>query len=195
MTKRIALLAALAFAASGCSGSDGGGGGGGGAEDLSEFSAYCTGTLLVDYDVQIASGSGSWTGSSQDAFMAPAGTHFLVSPAFGSWEGYVTYSDGKAARIDSDFSTGLVKDKDFTSDCAVDESVRGANVLLQDATFYEDETLSGEPCTLPATTVLEQFGFSSFGGPASVSASAIKETCGWDQAYSDDIAYAELIPK
>lgn len=195
MLKRTALLVTFALAVSACSGSEDGGGAGTGGVDLSEFDGYCTGTLLADFDVQIAVGSGSWRGGSQDAFNAPKGTAFLVSPAFGDWEGYIAYADGKAARIDSDFMTGLVKDQDFTSDCATDVDARGVEVLMKDSTFYADEALSGDSCTLPAGTVLEQFSF--FGGSdvANVSAAAIKAECGWDTAYSDDVATAELLPE
>lgn len=195
MSKRIALLATFALAVSACSGSDGGGGAGTGGVDLSEFEGYCTGTLLADFDVQIAVGAGAWSGSSRDAFNAPSGTVFLVSPAFGDWEGYIAYADGKAARIDSDFMTGLVKDQDFTSECATDVDARGVEVLMKDSTFYADEALSGESCTLPAGTVLEQYSFFGGSDAATVSAAAIKAECGWDRAYSDDIATAELLPE
>ncbi|MGE0323494.1 MAG: hypothetical protein AB7K71_07000 [Polyangiaceae bacterium] len=193
MTKRIGALIGLALAASGC-GSDGAGSDNGGGFDLSGFAGYCSGTLLVDHDVQIASGAGRWTGTSADDFFAPAGTEFLVSPSFDKWGGYVVYKDGTAGRVDDDFSTGLIKDQDFTSDCAIDVNTYGVDVLMQDSSLYETQALSGTRCVLPAGTVLEQLSFVNSSDAASVSAEAIRTQCGWDTAYSKDIAYGELLP-
>ncbi|MCA9639539.1 MAG: hypothetical protein H6718_02940 [Polyangiaceae bacterium] len=193
MVKRIAVSMLLGLAAAGCGSSDDSGSGGGGI-DLSEFGGYCKGTLLVDLDVQVAVAAGTWSGNSLDDFYAPAGTEFLVSPSFDKWRGYVAYKDGNAGKLDDDFSTGLIKDQDFTSDCAVDAYGSGIDVLMKDSHFYANEAQTGAPCVLPAGTQLEQLSFINTSEVATVSAAAIRTECGFDTAYSSDIVYAELLP-
>lgn len=199
-----ALIAASSLGIAACSGSDSSGGGpggfGGGSGSVPSggppavFSPYCTGKLKVATDLMKADTAGAWMGDG--SLVAPAGTTFLVGASFSQWDGYLVLTNGVPAQLSSDFQTGLVKDTDFTSDCATDDKLSaGIHVLMGDSTFHAKEDLSDEPCTLPSGTTLTSFSFLNSGTVATVGADEIKTTCGWDTSYSDDIHYAELILK
>lgn len=188
-----AVVFSLALAA--CSGSDADGGGHTVAGVPAAFSAYCTGTLKHPVALQERDGPATWVGSNTTG-EAPAGSIFVVEASFDKWGGFVFESDGTPLRLDGEFKTGLVKDQDFTSDCAIDPSApKTANVLLADATFYPNEDLSGEACTLPAGTELTSFSFIATGAAATVSAAEIQAKCSLAKSYSKDIVYGDLLPK
>ncbi len=188
-----AVVFSLSLAA--CSGSDSDGGGHAVAGVPSAFSAYCTGTLKRPVGLQEQDGPAGWVGSSSTG-EAPAGSIFVVEASFDKWEGFVFESDGTPLRLDSEFQTGLVKDQDFTSDCAGDPNApKTAKVLLADATFYPNEGLSGAACTLPAGTKLTSFSFINTGAVATVSAAEIQAQCSLAESYSKDIVYGTLLPK
>jgi hypothetical protein len=189
----LALVFSLSLTA--CSGSDTDGGGHRVAGVPSAFSAYCTGTLKRPVGLQERDGPSVWMGSSSTG-EAPTGSTFLVEASFDKWGGFVFGSDGAPLRLDGEFKTGLVKDQDFTSDCAVDPTApKTANVLLAASTFHPNEDLSGEACTLPAGTELTSFGFISKGSVAMVSAAEIQAQCSLAKSYSKDIVYGDLLPK
>jgi hypothetical protein len=177
-----------------CSGSDSGDDNGPGVGSLEAFSAYCTGTLLVDTELMEPVGPGGWQSNGTQG-TAAAGTVFLVETSFDKWDGYIIASSGTPMKLDSDFQTGLVKDTHFTSECATDPNgVTEHKVLLAESTFFPNEDLSGTPCKLPAATEFSSFSF--FGGnTATVMAPEIKEQCGLDTAYSADMVYGSLVAK
>ncbi|MCC6900275.1 MAG: hypothetical protein IT377_14950 [Polyangiaceae bacterium] len=185
---------AVLLALPGCSGSDEQAGGGVGKVPAA-FSAYCTGTTKVAIDLQEAQGPAVWVGSNATG-SAPAGSEFLVAASFDKWEGFVFESDGTPLRLDGDFQSGLVKDQDFTSDCAVDATTpKTDTVLLANSHFYSTESLSGSACTLPAGTVLTNYSFMSAGSVATVGSAEIAAQCSHQKAYSSDIVYGDLISK
>jgi hypothetical protein len=141
-------------------------------------------------------GSGGWI---TDGSTAGAGTTFLVSPDFGKWEGYVFASDGSPRKVDADFKTGLVKDTDFTSDCAVDPSAssdKKHTVVLAKANIYANKDLTGTPCVIDAGTELTNYMFEGgFSGPASISSNEIKAKCSLDKGYSSDLYDGYVLTK
>ncbi len=192
----VSCLALSFLAACSGSGSAGGGaagaGGSGGAPEA--FAKYCAGTLKTEHKLMTAMGPGGWMGDG--SHHAPAGTTFYVAVSFGAWDGYVIQADGTPMQISApDFMAGLVKDTDFTSDCATDDkkTSSGGSVLLATATFFADAELTGKPCTLDAGTELTSLSFSGGGAVAWVSSAEITAECGFEPAYSEDILYASLI--
>ena len=198
------LLVPFAFACSSSSaspaatgGNAGAAGAGGSAPDpIAAYAAYCTGTLKVEQKIQQPAGPGAWSGT---GMKVAAGTTFLVAAEQSSWGGIVITADGSPERISPvDFKTGLVKDTDFTADCATDDASSSPKVhivLLAKSTFYASMDFSGAGCTLDAGTALDGFNFSSLGGASSVSAQAIKSKCGIDTAYTKDLVYGSLEAK
>lgn len=191
MNWTLTTCGALCLALAGCSSSDSEAGSPGNGPGLEAYSAYCTGTLLTAQKVLTAEQSGVW--SSKDAITAPAGTKVLMTASFDKWQGYYFVSSNRAERVSGDSATGLVKDTDFTSDCATDVNAIGIHVLLQPATLYPNQDLTGEPCVLPAATSFSSFSFVN-GAAASVTASEIETACGYKTGYSKDFVYAELLP-
>ncbi len=162
------------------------------------FAKYCTGTLKVDRQLMTPMPPGGWT---SDRTTASAGSKFVLSPSFGHWEGYVFREDGAAAKISTSHSIGLVKDTDFTSDCAIDTSSSGSSdsrrtVLFAKATIFVDKNLGGSSCTLESGTELTKFDYAGgFSGPGTLSSAEVKAKCGWDTGYSNDILYAYVLVK
>lgn len=189
---RAPILLALAVVCAACSSSESSSGGGAGAIP-SSLGAYCKGTLKVSAEYMTPSGPSAWIGMGATV---PAGTTVLMSESFDKWAAYTFLADGSPAKIEADFSKGLVAGVDFDSTC-VDKGKDRANqrtVLLRASTFFADASLGGTACTLPAGTVLTNYMFSSSGsGAASVGSAEIKSTCGLDKAYSKDVLYATLI--
>jgi hypothetical protein len=168
------------------------------ASDLSAFSGYCTGTLKTEQDVLKRIGVG-WRGDG--TLRAPAGTKILLAVDFEKWEGYALLADGTPARLDVDFQTGLVKDKDFTSECAVDADLsrdtRKHFVVLAPATLYKDKELTGSPCAIEQGFALTD-GHSYQGGlepVASVGGSGIQTKCGYSPGYTKEFAFGMLVPR
>jgi methyl coenzyme M reductase alpha subunit len=156
---------------------------------LAPFSSFCTGALKVDQSLMTPVGGGVWMGGS---LMASAGTQFLISEDFSKYGGYVIQDDGTPAEIDADFSTGLVKDVDFTSTCATAGSVERFALLVQ-ATFYANEQLTGTACTMDvATAFLTSHSYVS-GDPAEFSAPELTSKCGWSVGYTSDGIFATLL--
>lgn len=186
----LALLMPL-FVACSSSSADGTPGGATGGS-IEAFSKYCTGTLKTAQKLEVASGGGSWV---SDGSTAAAGSTFLLSAEFGVFGGYVIRADGKPAKLDADFSKGLVKDTDFTTDCAADPKEHQSEVLLADATLFPKNDLSGTACTLPKATQLHNYSLSGGGEVTTMSSQEIKATCGLDTAYSKDAYYAQLVPR
>jgi hypothetical protein len=195
MKYHAALATTFALLLPACSGSDDDGGGPTAASIPATFSAYCTGTLKQPVPIAEQDGPSAWV-SSNATGEAPAGSSFLVEADFGKWGGYLFKSGGAVLMLDTDFSTGLVKDQDFTSDCATDATtVKTERVLLADSTFYADSKLGGAPCKLPAGTKLTNISFVSNGSVATVSTPEIEAQCSLEPSYSNDIVYGKLIPK
>jgi len=203
MAKRIlsSLVLGCAVALGACSSSDGGGGSPQGVIPQA-FDKYCVGTLKADQKLMKPMNGGGWMGDG--TLRASAGTTFLVSVDFHQWSGFVVQQDGSVAKIDQDFDKGLVKDTDFTSDCATDAALQpfaqNPKVLLKASTLYPTKDMSGTACTVDAGTSLTTFmyssgGFGSTPEPAQVGADEIKAKCGYESGYSNDFSYGELLPK
>lgn len=192
-----ALGSMFAFVAlatmAGCSSSDGGQSTTVGAIPAS-FSAYCTGTLKIDQELMFPAGGGAWMGNGTKA---AAGTVFLVAAEFGQFGGFVMQSDGKPAKIEGDFTKGLVKDTDFTSDCATtaDDRSKTKFVLLAKAKLYPNADLTGTACELEAASTFENYAYSSSGSSATFSSPALAEKCGFDKGYSNDIYFGRLLTR
>jgi hypothetical protein len=185
-------LAVLAFSVVGCSSDSDSDDPGGGGQIPAALSGYCTGTLERDMEVMEWSGPGAWSGSGATV---PKGTTFLVGSSFDKWEGYLFAANGAPLQVDGDFSTGLVLGTDFSSSCAtVDKQNEAVAVVLRTSTLYDNEALSGTPCTLPVGTVFTNYSY--FGGNvATVTAEVITTECGFDTGYTDDLAYEKLLEK
>lgn len=188
---RAPILVALAVVCVACS-SESSSTGGAGTIPAS-LDSYCKGTLKASAEYMTPSGPAAWIGMGATV---PAGTTVLMSESFDKWAAYTFLADGSPAKIEADFSKGLVAGVDFDSTC-VDKGKDPASqrtVLLRASTFFADASLGGASCTLPAGTVLTNFMFSSSGsGAASVASAEIKSTCALDKAYSKDVLYATLI--
>ena len=177
-----------------CSSSDSDDGSPAGGVDLGVLSDYCTGKLLVEQRVMTAIGHSAW--GTKGSLKAPAGTEIVVGPSFDKWRGFYYLSVGQVGMLSGDSSTGLVKDTDFTSNCATDVNAIGVRVLLQDSTVYPNPDLSGSACVLPAGTSFKSaFSFAAGTPSAAIIASEIKDACGYETAYSSDFVHAQLLPK
>lgn len=143
----VASLASVACSSSGGDDDPPAGAGGAGASSTgfssAAFSAYCSGTLLTEREVLRANGGGAWVGSGEKV---PAGTKFLVEEGFDKWAtGYLLLADGTVAKLDADFSKGLVKDVDFSTSCAAPVSFeRHRLVMLKTTTLFPDKDLTGD---------------------------------------------------
>jgi hypothetical protein len=167
------------------------------------FASYCSGTLKTDQKLMTPMSGGGWMGNG--SLHAAAGTPFLVSTEGGQWAGYVVQADGSVDKIDADFTKGLVRDTDFTSDCATDTALHDfasdKNVVLAKSTIYATKDLTGTACTLDAGTTMTNFNYASGGfggsssGPSTVGSDEIKAKCGFASGYTNDLEFASLIPK
>ncbi|MBI2388341.1 MAG: hypothetical protein HYV09_01880 [Deltaproteobacteria bacterium] len=184
---RLAIFLVLAPLAVACSSSSDGGPFAG---DLSAFGKYCTGELKVEKTLMLPNGPGGWLGDGSSRGLA--GSKFIVGERFDKWQGFMILADKTPAQISGDSSAGLVKDVDFTSDCAV-AGAKTAAVVLRDSTFYANAAFTGAPCTLKAATELTSYSIMSDGLTATVSSAEIKATCSVDKAYSKDLAYGMLV--
>lgn len=190
--RSLAFLPLLVLVA--CSGSDDAGGTDVGKVPQS-FSAYCTGITKVRLDLMKKTGPAAWAGDNTTG-SAPAGSVFLVASSFDKWEGFVFDTSGTPLKLHGDFSTGLVKDQDFTSDCAVDAQTGPTDtVLLADSHFYAEESLGGSACKLAQGTELTSFSFMATGSVAQVSSTEIQAECSLSTSYSKDVVYGALVPK
>jgi len=191
MNPRTALLLALSVTPSIAACSSESGGKAAGAVPAT-FATYCTGTLKVAKEYMTPAGPSAWSGMGSTV---AAGTSVLVSASFDRFEAYAFLADGTPAKIEADFSKGLVAGVDFDSTCS-DKGKDRANqrtVLLARSTFFADASLGGTPCALEAGQVLTGYSFSSTGSAATISAPEIKSACGFDKAYTKDVLYATLI--
>lgn len=186
LTPRTLVLVLGALVAACSSSSDGGAFAG----DLGPFGKYCMGELKVEKTLMLPNGPGGWLGDGSSR--ALAGSKFIVGERFDKWNGFMILADKTPAQISADSSAGLVKDVDFTSDCAV-TGAKTAAVVLRDSTFYANEAFTGTACTLKAATELTGYSIMSDGTKATVSSDEIKATCSLDKAFSKDLAYAMLV--
>jgi hypothetical protein len=160
------------------------------------FSKYCSATLKTEQKVMNPMGPGAWMGTGEKV---PAGTKILLSEDFSAWGGYAIKSDGGPLKISAaDRTKGLVKDVDFTSDCAPaavpkfgDATIK--TVTLAKATFYATKELTGTACTLEAGTEFSNYGITGGGDVSEVFANQIKEKCSLDKAYSKDLLTGGLV--
>jgi len=163
------------------------------SSDLSAFEGYCTGTLLKDQTLMTPMGPGGWQGNG--SMVAPSGSKILVEASFDKWFGYVMLVGGGAAQVDEDFSAGLVLGTDFSSECATDpNAVESDFVLLESATFFASQELSGEPCTLPAGASFQGHSYSlQNGNIGKLTSSELEGACGFSTGYSNDIVFGDLV--
>ncbi|MFO0729296.1 MAG: hypothetical protein U1E65_36285 [Myxococcota bacterium] len=164
---------------------------------LDAFSAYCTGTLSKQSSVLLATESGAWLGQGE---AVAAGSPVVVGISFGKWVAYGLLSDGTPFQVESDLSKGLSAETDFSASCAAPArlSELPKAVLLRDVKVYGAREETGSACTLKQGTALSSFNFAAApmqGQAASVAATEIKDSCGFDQAYSSEISYAPLLTK
>lgn len=164
--------------------------------NLAPFSKYCTGTTSKDIAYLTPAGPGSWSGSGATL---PAGTTFLVSVDFSRYGGFAILDGGTPAQLKADFSKGLVLGEDFTSSCAPATPPSASEdelVLLRTATLYANQDLSGSPCSLPAATSFQSYGYSSSGGgTGTFQSDELQSKCGFTKGYTNDMTYARLFAK
>ncbi len=163
---------------------------------LDGFAGYCTATLLTEQRYLAFKAPGEWV-SRNNTGTVPAGTVFLLSGDDGNRKGYTLLSDGAPVVLWRGVGEGLKEGTDFESACASTVKRFGdVRVLLRESSFYETKDLTGTACTLPRATRLTDYS----GGTglnetvAAVSAREVEDKCGWDTAYSADMAYGELYP-
>ncbi len=188
------MLVFVALAAvAGCSSSDDGQPAAAGGAPAA-FSSYCTGTLKVEQALMFPEGAGAWSGN---GVRAAVGTEFLVSAEFGQFGGFIIQNDGTPAKLKGDFAKGLVKDTDFTSECATsaDDRSKTRFVLLAKAKLFANADLSGATCELDAGTTFENYAYSSGASSASFSSPTLAAKCGFDKGYSNNIVFGSLLTR
>ena len=152
-------------------------------------------TATTDWTGSIMEGGGTaWGGANNPN--APPGTRFLLADdSFGSspkYRGYLFVADGRAAQMSGDFSKGLIKDTDFTTDC--DASKQGRDTLLVAAVLRPQPDLTGDPCTLPAGTDIEKISVTRTAeGPVVFAGAELTALCGLEKAYAGSVTAVPLI--
>lgn len=173
--------------------------GGGFQTPAAAFDGFCRGVLVTPQNAlpSLPADNGAIAGGTNNP-VAPPGTSFLLATdSFGSkntFRGYVFVADGRAAQINGDFSTGLIKDTDFTTDC--DPTKKGRDTLLVAATIRPNADLSGDPCVVPIGTDLFELSVARTGqGPITLSGAGLTTLCGFDKGYTDRLLEVDLVSK
>jgi hypothetical protein len=188
---------ALVLSVAACSSSSDGGSGspGGSSEDaLAPFAKFCRATLKTEQKIEKPAGPGGWVGNGTKV---PAGTTILLEYDFKLWGGYVMTNEGPQ-KIAADFTKGLVKDTDFTSDCAKEPDFGSRHlVVLAKSNVFADKSLTGSACVLQPGTDFSDYGFSSggSGAPSQFQSTQLKTICGFDQGYTNDLTYGNLVTR
>lgn len=159
------------------------------------LSAYCTGQTLVSLKVLTSIGGQSWVGASDTVAI---GSTIYLGHDFNDWNGFAILDDGQPAILhDETTLSSLVEGKHYTGSCTAPASTTERRaVLLRDAHFFASEDLSGTACTLPIGTEIVGYTYASKAyKKGSLSADAVKSTCGFDPGFSSDVAFAPLVKK
>lgn len=194
MARFASRILVIVLAASACAtDEDGRSGGPADAQALDPvFDNVCRGTMTHPATVLPAQGPGQW-----GAFEPPqlaAYQPFMLASSGGRIEGYLALPGNQLGQIQGDFTKGLVKDTDFTTDCNLAGEAKLTN--LRAATFYPNPDLTGEACTIPIGTRFPDHAFSRVGGGAATfSSTLLLKTCGFQQGYTTDLIYAQLLLK
>lgn len=184
----------LLLAASACAtDEDGRSGGPADAQALDPvFDNVCRGTMVHAATVLPSQGPGQWGGVEppQIAAYQP----FMIASSGGRIEGYIALPGNQVGQIQGDFTKGLVKDTDFTTECNLGGEAK--LTALRAATIYPDAGLTGAPCTIPIGTRFPDHAFSRVaGGPATFSSTLLTKMCGFQQGYTADLVYGSLLLK
>jgi len=161
------------------------------------FSAYCTGTLNVEVELEAPDPSpvsaDAWLGNG--TLHAGAGTTFLIASGSSEWTGFAFLSDGTPTMIDTS-AAGLVEGTDFSSSCApaMPSILIQNQVLLADTTAYVNPDMSGKACALPAGLPFGSFSAALNGAPGQVTGGAVMQTCGVSLIYVTAFASGPLTP-
>lgn len=159
---------------------------------------YCVGTLSVEVQLMDRSGADGWVGDG--SLRAAPGSAFLLALTNGErveFEGYAFDASGAPHRLVSDSTTGLVRDRHFTTDCDLQYALeRRRKVVLVPATVYASRDLTGTPCRLAAGTEFTDLVVIG-GGSASKSfmSSELGPLCGFETGHSADVLFPSLIPR
>lgn len=197
-TSLLATFALLTMTALTACSSDDDGGSGGSFGEMSipaTFSAYCTGTLLVEQTMMRPAGSGSWLGRGQKV---PAGTKVLLEANWDHWEHGYTFDSTGVIRAEGDFVKGLVVDVDVSTDCPTPDPLDGKAhplVILEQSTIYATKDLTGTPCTLEVGSTFSGYSYAFTGTAAQFKSSDLTAICGFDTGYSTNLTYAKLVAK
>lgn len=198
---RTTILALCFWLLAACGSDDGGSSSGGTTLNPSSnpvFSIYCTGVLKNQMTGMLSENPFAWAAYPGHRSTLPPGTEILLESSFGKINGYAILFDGAISKVDADFSTGLLKDTDYISECP--ESGETDLVLLKTSHFFADATLSGQPCAIDAGTTMNSVSLVSNNGKsnlnvAEVKSAKIKEICGFEVAYSADMVRGDLLKK
>ena len=166
-----------------------------GAALPAEYDGLCTGTLLTAREYATpGNGPSAWVGGGEKA---PAGTKFLLGYDGSNWgRSYFFLSNGTPAELDADFTTGLMKGVDFSSDCAEPvTSERRRFVVLRSSTLFATEALDGAACVVEGGTAFTAWGFSSNGAVASFQAKELEAKCGYAKGYTKNLTFGTLVAK
>lgn|GEM_PF-6978274 len=152
----------------------------------SSFDTYCTGIVKNDTEYQLATGPGAWSGEGQKV---PGGTKFLLERSFSNNYGGIVFVDNQPALLHGDFFKGLVKDKDFTSNCT-NEKAATVFIILVPSTIFPDMTFTSTSCSVKQGTAMVNHSFDVSKGK--LSSRTLKEICGFETGYSKDLVYSRL---
>lgn len=197
--RRIAACAFVALAVPACSEDDDAGNGGFKAADPA-FDGICRGVLRTSQkalpSLPVSGGGIGWGGVNNP--VAPSGTSFLLATdSFGSkitYRGYLFVADGRAAQMNGDFTEGLIKDTDFTTDC--DATKKGRDTLLVATVVRPNADLTGDACTLPLGTDIFELSVARTGqGPITLAGAGLGTLCGFEKGYTDSLLEVDLITK
>jgi hypothetical protein len=153
------------------------------------------GTLLTSQSLMKPTSGGAWMGDG--SVDARPGSQFLVTAEEGTYGGIAFLSPTAPTKLAADFTKGLVEGVDFTSACAPAKGPtdNGHLVVLAKSSLYSNASLTGTACTIDAGTELTSYSVSNFGGPTQVSSPVLQAQCGFNQAFSADLVYANLIAR
>jgi hypothetical protein len=185
------IVPALAVSLTACGLLDDGDGGMGGTGGMEVgLEGVCKATLLEESGLMDRVGAEAW---SLGTATAPAGQEVLLAGVSVNWRAYA-FVDGEV--VGKVATAPLEEGVHFTSDCAdLLQTSDGDKTVLMDATFYEFDDLTGEPCTVFAGTTLHgAYSFMAYDqGRGQVSSEDLPDLCGYLTGFTADLVTDDLV--
>jgi hypothetical protein len=162
------------------------------------LSAYCTATTtksvkLMHYD------AGGWSWSPESSPTLERGSKVLLEPVTEKFfAAYVFDEKGTVWKVLAPSSVDLLPWLDFTTECPIEPvpADRATSVLLTDASFHENQDLTGASCKLSTGTELTNpLVQGSDGTTVTFTARELETNCGLSPAHSRNVAVARLIKR